>query len=188
MPVYKVFLLFAILCFVPQFSCMRYLTHERSEVLLDWINIDETLKIAEYDLEKGGRGTSLTLWAIRDQNITPVQAVAISAMYFKHVESIKGKFDTWHLTWAISNMYRNGDKDIKTRLKKAFEDASSRATNAGRMANKFANTGKIYMGDAHSGGRAYAYKHVVVPGNYRYMQSYKDYLNYRKRADEPLGW
>jgi hypothetical protein len=38
-----------------------------------------------------------------------------------------------------------------------------------------ANGEKIYMGDAHGGGRAFAKKHVVVPGNDKYLQSFEDY-------------
>lgn len=156
-------------------GCMRYLTHERNEVLLDGIDIDQTLKIAEIELERQKLGSVLTIWAIRDQYISSSQAKKISQLYFKHIESLDKKFDIWHLTWAISNMYRFGDADVKNELNEAYNDAVKRAKEVHKLANKMANGEKIYMGDAHSGGRAFAKKHLVVPGNDEYLQSFEEF-------------
>ena len=32
------------------------------------------------------------------------------------------------------------------------------------------------MGDVHSLGRFYAKKHIVIPGNKKYVQSFDDYM------------
>ncbi len=156
-------------------GCMRYLTYDRSEVLLKGIDIDQTLKIAKIELKKQKFGSVLTIWAIRDQYLTPNQAERISNLYFKHIDSIEKKFDIWHLTWAITNMHRLGDNEIKYALKDAYEDARKRAEKVHNLADKMANGEKIYMGDAHSGGRAFAKRHIVIPGNEKYLQSFEEY-------------
>lgn len=158
-------------------GCMRYLTHDRSEVLLDGVDIDQTLKVAEVKMNErqGKLGTSLPLWVIRDQVITPDQGKQISSLYFHHVDSLQKKFDIWHLTWAISDIYRLGNDSVKTVIDSAYRDASLRAAKIEGIADRMVNGEKIFMGDAHSGGRAFARKHVVVPGNKKYLQSYKEY-------------
>jgi hypothetical protein len=158
-------------------GCMRYLTHDRSKVLLDGVDIDQTLKVAEVKMseQQGKLGTSLPLWVIRDQIITPEQGKQISSLYFQHVNNLQKKFDIWHLTWAIADIYRLGDTSVKAVMDSAYKDASARAAKIEGIADKMVNGDKIYMGDAHSGGRAFAKKHVVVPGNKKYLQSYKEY-------------
>jgi hypothetical protein len=37
------------------------------------------------------------------------------------------------------------------------------------------NGDKMYMGDAHWGGRAFAKKHIVIPGNKQYLQSFEQF-------------
>ena len=156
-------------------GCMRDLTIDREKILLHHIDVDQTLRVAQMDMEEGGRGMSLTLWALRDQVLSPGQARRVSELYFTHVDSLPGKFDTWHLTWAIANMYRHGGPEVKAALDKAYQDAGTRAANTHRLADLHVNGEKIYMGDAHIGGRRAAKEHLVVPGNEGYLQSVEDY-------------
>lgn len=163
-------------------GCMRYLTHDREEVLLQGVDMDQTLLVAEDQMnERNGRiGTSLPIWVIRDQHITPSQVQKVSQLYFKHINSLEKKFDKWHLAWAVANIYRMGDDSVKIVLKSAYEDASQRAKKLEGITDRMVNGDKLYMGDAHSGGRSYAQKHIVIPGNEKYLQSYEEY----RRAKE----
>ncbi len=164
-------------------GCMRYLTNNRDEVLLEGVDIDQTLKVASLKMiqRQGKMGTSLPIWVIRDQKISPAQAQEISNLYFQHVGILKKKFDIWHLTWAISDSYRLGDDSVKVVLHNAYADATARAKKLKGIADKMANGDKLYMGDAHSGGRAFAKKHIVVPGKKGYLQSYDDYVTANKK-------
>ena len=63
----------------------------------------------------------------------------------------------------------------------AFGDASRRADSLKGSADKMVNGEILYLGDAHSGGRAFARRHVVVPGNKQYIQSFDDYMNNKSR-------
>ena len=157
-------------------SCFRYATNERDEVLLDGIDIDQSLIISEIELEDGGLGSVLTLWTMRDQIISPDHARIISDQYFRYIDGLEKKFNIWHFTWAISNLYRQGSPDVQTALEDAYKDASIRAAGMGGAADKHVNSQKIFMGDFHGGGRSYARKHLVVPGNNRYLQSIDEYL------------
>ena len=157
-------------------GCLRYLTHDRSKVLLPGVDIDQTLKIASIEIDKGTLGCVLGVWAIRDQVVTPEQARSISDLYFSHIDSLKQNFNIWHLTWAIADLYENGGDSTHATLQKAYEDAKRRAKALGGLADKFVNGDKIYMGDAHSLGRRYAETHVVVPGNKKYLQSFEEYV------------
>lgn len=158
-------------------GCMRYLTHDRSEVLLEGVDIDQTLKVAEIKMseQQGKFGTSLPLWIIRNQVITTDQGKQVSRLYFQHVNNLQKKFDIWHLSWAVSDIYRLGNDSLKAVMDSANKDASSRAAKIEGIADRMVNGDKIFMGDAHSGGRAFAKKHVVVPGNKKYLQSYEEY-------------
>lgn len=164
-------------------GCMRYLTHDREEVLLDNVDIDQSLEVAKIYLKdkEGGRGASLAIWAIRDQHFTTGQAEEVSRLYFQHIDGLKKKFDVWHLTWAISNIYRHGDEEVRGALQKAYNDATKRAEEVSNIADKMANEEKMYMGDAHGGGRAFSKRHVVVPGNKKYMQSVEEYKEKNKK-------
>jgi hypothetical protein len=164
-------------------GCLRYLTHERSKVLLEGVDIDQTLKIASIEIDKGTLGCVLGVWAIRDQVVTPGQAAQISELYFAHIGTLKQSFNIWHLTWAIADLYKSGDGATRAALQKAYEDAKQRAKALGGAADKFVNGDKIYMGDAHSLGRRYAETHVVVPGNPKYLQSFEEYLKKHPRSD-----
>lgn len=96
-------------------GCMRYLTQDRGKVLLDNVDIDQSIKVAEIYMnnKEGGRGASLALWAIRDQYFTVEQAAEVSRLYFQHIDGLKKSFDVWHLTWSIANTYRQGDEEVK---------------------------------------------------------------------------
>ncbi|NLD98510.1 MAG: hypothetical protein GX640_01430 [Fibrobacter sp.] len=159
-------------------SCMRYLTTDHNRVLLEGVDIQQTLKIASVEMERktGRLGSSLFIWVIRDQNITPDDASVVAELYQKYIDSLKNKFDVWHLTWAISNMYKSGDDSVKAVLQAVYDDAVVRAEKQKGLADKMVNGEKIYRGDAHSGGRAFARKHVVVPGNKKYQQSFDQYM------------
>ena len=158
------------------------LYHERSKVLIPNVDIDQTLEIAAMELKENKMSSVLTLWAMRDQILTPAQAEKVSTLYFAYIDRVDSEhqkartFSVWHLTWAISNMYRLGDAAVKAALTSAYNDAASRVD---RLDSKIASThfydNDIVMGDAHFGGRNYARKHVVVPGNERYVQSVDAY-------------
>ena len=163
-----------VLIFIAFSGCMRYLTHDRNKVLLEGVDINQTLKIAEIELDKGGTTSILGVWVLRDQKVTPAQAEKISNLYFSHIDTLKPHFSIWHLTWAIADVYRNGDDSIRTVLQKAFDDAKQRVKKLGGKYEKFVVGDKLYMGDAHFLGRAYAERHMVVPGNIKYLQSFKD--------------
>jgi hypothetical protein len=163
-------------------GCLRYLTHDRSKVLLPGVDIDQTMKIAAIELDKGTLGCVLGVWVMRDQTVTPDQAARISDLYFSHIGSLKQSFNIWHLTWAIADFYDNGDDATRIALQKAYEDAKKRAKSSGGLADKFVNGDKVYMGDAHFLGRRYAETHVVVPGNPKYLQSFEEYLAKHPRS------
>jgi len=155
--------------------------HEQHKVLIDGISIDQTLDVAKIEMAKNEFGTVLTVWAVRDQIFTGPQAARVSELYFQHIERIDSeaqkarKFSVWHLTWAISNIYRLGNEEVKAALSEAYKDAEHRVKVLDkRIATKMFHEEKIYMGDAHGGGRAYARKHLVVPGNDCYLQSAAD--------------
>jgi hypothetical protein len=161
-------------------GCLRYLTHDREKVLLQNVDIDQTLKIAEMELKKHTWGCILGIWVIRDQILTAEQASKISDLYFSNIDSLKQSFNIWHLTWAISDAYRNGDESVRSVMQKAYDDARARAKKLGGAADKHVNGDKLYMGDAHSLGRRYAQLHIVVPGDKRYLQSFEEYLKKQK--------
>lgn len=180
----KVLISLSLLLLVTLFSsgCMKYLTHERPEVLLDGVDIDQTIEIAEIDIAKHKFGASLTIWAIRDQKFDPEQAEIVSDLYYQHIDALK-RFDRWHLTWAITNIYRHGNDEVKLVMLDAYADAAQRARDLHSLADKMANDEDIYMGDAHAGGRSYAQKHVVVPGNAEYIQSAKEYKQKKSKEE-----
>jgi hypothetical protein len=158
------------------------LYHERSKVLIPNVDVDQTLEVAKLEIQENKVSSVLTLWAMRDQIITPEQARRVSELYFEHIDRVDSKeqkaraFSVWHLTWAISNMYRLGDDAVKAELKEAYVDAAVRVDS---LDSKIATThfydDEIAMGDAHFGGRAYAKGHIVAPGNEDYLQSAEEY-------------
>jgi hypothetical protein len=97
-----------------------FVTSVQSEVLIKGIDIDRTLVIAEIEIKKGGFASVLTLWGIRDQLYTAAQAQTVSSLYFQHVDTMDDYFRIWHFTWAISNIYRNGNTAVRAQLEAAY--------------------------------------------------------------------
>jgi hypothetical protein len=174
----KIFGMVAILAFAAMAAPGCFIYHEQDKVLLDGIDIDQTLDVAEIEMAKNEFSTVVTLWAVRDQIFTGAQAARVSELYFRHIDRVDSdkqksrEFSVWHLTWAISNLYRLGNEDVRVALEDAYRDAGKRVAGLDkRIATKMYGGDKITMGDAHGGGRAYARRHLVVPGNARYLQS-----------------
>jgi len=170
-----------------QFGGCTMLYHERTKVLLPNVDIDQTLEIAETELNQNKMSSVLTLWAMRDQVLTAAEAQKVSTLYFNHIDRIDSDvqkartFSVWHLTWAISNMYRLGGPSVKDALANAYHDAAKRVDALdSKIATKFFYDDEIEMGDAHFLGRRYAKTHVVVPGNDSYVQSFEAY---KKKKD-----
>ena len=162
-------------------GCLPYIYHDRSVVLLDGIDIDQTLDIAEGEMEEGGFGSVLTVWCLRDQPVTPEQAARISGLYFGSIDTLAADdggsfFDTWHLTWAISNLYRLGNQPVRAALEEAYRDSERRVEHMDSDVATlyFGGDDQIHMGDAHAFGQAFARSRLVVPGNPMYLQSASD--------------
>ena len=184
-----------LLLFVPVLAavnCFPYVYHVQNRVLVRGVDVDATLEIAGIELEEGGFDAPLTLWAIRDQIVTADNARIISQLYFRYIDKIAAQkdrtsadFGVWHLAWAISNMYRNGDDNIKVELEGAYRDAKQRPEGLKQFkdaASEHINGSKVYMGDFHTVARAYARSHVVVPGDKNYLQSLDEYKGKNKKS------
>ena len=64
-------------------------------------------------------------------------------------------------------------------ISEAYEDAVNRPAQLDRfqkIAEEHINGEKIYMGDIHGLGRAFAKGHIVIPDNEDYINSYEEYL------------
>src|SRR5262245_29413654 len=114
-------------------GCFPYVYHNQSQVLIRDVDIGATLEIARIELEEGGFDATLPVWAIRDQVVSPDEARTVSALYFEYIDQIAAQkdrgtaeFGVWHLTWAISNLYRNGSDSVKQVLERAYRDARER--------------------------------------------------------------
>jgi hypothetical protein len=151
-----------------------FITTDQGQVLIKGVDIDQTLVIAEREMQKGGFASVLTLWGIRDQVYTEAQAKEVADHYFRHIASTTDYFQLWHLTWAISNIYRNGDVAVRAQLQPAYDDATQRAKAAGGIADAHVN-GNILIGDIHFPARWFVQTHVVAPGTQGYLQSLADY-------------
>ena len=81
----KIFILITITLL---FSCFPYIYYNQNEVLIKGIDIDKTLDIAVIELKEGGFDSILTIWAIRDQIITPLQAKRINDIYLEYKDKI----------------------------------------------------------------------------------------------------
>jgi hypothetical protein len=159
-----------------------FIHHEQAEVLLKGIDVDQTLKIAEMELKENKMSSVLTFWAVRDQIFTPTQAEEASRLYFKYIDKIDSEdhkshgFSVWHFTWAVSNIYREGNAEVKAALEDARRDAAVRVKKLDmNIATKNFHGEKLLTGDIHFLGRSYAKKHLVVPGNKKYVQSLDAY-------------
>jgi hypothetical protein len=157
-----------------------FTTSVQGQVLIKGVDIDQTLVIAEHELKRGRFASVLTLWGIRDQVFTDAQAQRVSHLYFQYIDTRKDYFDVWHFTWAISNIYRNGNAAVRAELELAYQDAKKRAKAAGGWADGLTNR-DILMGDIHPPARHFVQTHVVAPGTPRYLQSLEDYRPFRIR-------
>ena len=164
-------------------GCLPYLYKERAPALIPGIDIDQSLDVAEHELAQPKATSVLGVWALRDQPVTVKQAARINDLYLSSIPRIDDEgmhhrsFAVWHFTWAISNLYRFGDDAVKAALEPAYTDAVARAKALDRsVVDKLVLGKEIYSGPAHAGGRAYAHKHLVVPGDDDYLQSYAQYL------------
>jgi hypothetical protein len=160
--------------FAAMFGGAPFITSVQSQVLINGVNIDQTLVIAEQELTKSRFDSTLALWGIRDQVYTEAQALKVSYLYFRYVDTLKDYFPIWHLTWAISNIYRNGNAAVRAQLELAYQDAKKRAEAAGGIANLHVNR-DIVMGDIHLPARLFAQAHVMAPRTRGYLQSLEDY-------------
>jgi hypothetical protein len=166
-------------------GCFPYVYHKQERVLVRGIDIDATLEVAKSELEEGGFDATLPIWAMRDQVLTPGQARSVSALYFEYIDRVSAQkdrtvaeFGVWHFTWAISNLYRNGDDAIQVELLDAYSDAVKRPARLKKfkdIASEHVNGSQIYMGDIHGPARSFARSHIVAPGNAKYLQSLEEY-------------
>ncbi len=165
-------------------SCLS-LHHTQKAALVKNVDIDQTLKISSDEMQKESISQSLGIWVLRDQVVTPAQAHTISGLYLAHIDSMKSPFNIWHSSWAIANLYRFGDAAVKAELEQAYQKAKlqpERLTGGTKkIANAHINGGKMVTGFIHAGGRSYAKRHLVVPGNKRYVQSYEEYNEKEKK-------
>ena len=159
-----------------------FIHHEQAKALIPGIDVSQTLQIAEMELKQNKLSSVLTYWAVRDQVFTPEQAKEASRLYFKYIGKIDDEnhkahgFSVWHFTWAVSNIYRNGDEAVKKEMEDARRNAAVRVKKLdSRIATKYFSGDKITTGDIHFLGRRYAKKHLVVPGNKKYVQSVDAY-------------
>lgn len=165
-------------------SCFTSMHTSQEPALVKNVNIDESLKISRDEMQKQGIGQGLGLWVVRDQVITPEQARTISELYLTHIDSMKSEFNIWHSSWAIANLYRFGNDNVKQELETAYQKAKlqpERLKKQKKIANAHINGQRIVTGFIHAGGRSYAKRHLVVPGNKRYLQSYEDYRKKQKK-------
>ncbi|MFT5928948.1 MAG: hypothetical protein ACJA2O_003688 [Candidatus Azotimanducaceae bacterium] len=168
-----------------------YINNQQA-VLIEGIDFDETLKIARQELTRDIATAELTIWALRDQVITPDVARIIAGLYRDNIDKlyhtkpftvIDWNHAVWHFAWAIANLYRNGDDAVKAELQEVYEDAITRPQTLDKfqlVATDNVLSHEILMGDAHEPGHAFAQGHIVVPGNADYVQSYEEYLENRR--------
>lgn len=166
--------------------------NNQQAVLIDGIDFEQTLKIAAEELTSDYATAELTIWALRDQVITPDVAKTIADLYLNNIDKlydakaftlIDWNHAVWHFAWAVANLYRNGDDAVKAQLQVAYEDAITRPKTLEKF--ELAATDNvlghdILMGDAHDMGHAFALGHIVVPGDPEYVQSYQDYVDNRR--------
>ena len=166
--------------------------NDQQAVLINGIDWATTMRIAEEELSSDLATAELTIWAIRDQVISPATAKKISSLYLhniarlyhaKPVAMIDSNHAVWHFAWAISNLYRNGNDEVKAALQSAYDDALTRPETLPKfrlIAIDNVLGEQILMGDAHNMARSFVRKHVVVPGNPDYIQNYEEYVENKR--------
>jgi hypothetical protein len=160
-------------------SCFIYST--QAPALVKNVDVDQTLEVAKREMTKTDISQSMGIWVLKDQVVTPQQARTIAQLYLDHIDGMTIGFNIWHASWAIANLYRLGSTEVKAELETAYQKAIIQPERLeGDMketANDHINGKKLVTGFIHVGGLAYAYGHLVVPGNNKYIQSYQDYLD-----------
>jgi hypothetical protein len=165
-------------------SCLS-MHHTQERALVKNVDVDESLKISRDEMQKESISQSLGIWVLRDQVVTPAQAHIISGLYLARIDSMKSPFNIWHSSWAIANLYRFGNETVKTELEQAYQKAKKQPErlkgSTKKIANAHINGERMVTGFIHAGGRAYAKRHLVVPGNKKYVQSYEEYKEKEKK-------
>lgn len=162
-------------------SCITYVYDKQAPALVANVDIDQSIKVARDEIKKkNDMAQGLAIWVLRDQVVTPAQASVIADLYLSQIDAMKSEFNIWHASWAIANLYRLGDDEVKAKLEIAYQKAKVQPL---RMEGDFKdiaddhiNGKKLTTGFIHFGGLAYAYGHLVVQGNDKYIQSYEEYL------------
>lgn len=166
-------------------SCAYHrISHDQSEMLIEGVDIDESLKIAEFWTNRHDDGewepNSLGYWAMRAQEITPEQAKEIDRVYWKVIDQMEYKeFHLWHYTWAIADLYRLGSPEVQEILQKAFDDAVPLALAIEK--EKFVADSVLHLGFFHGGGWRAAKNYMVVPGNRKFTQNANEYIEEKTR-------
>jgi len=164
----------------------KHFTHNQKDVLIDGVDIDQSLKIAEYLANRTKNGEpkpgALGYWVLRAQHITVEQAKEIERVYWEVIDNFgTSKFNLWHYTWAIADIYRLGNDEVKTVLQKAYDDAVVRAEAINR--EKFVSGETQYLGWFHGLAWAAARNYLVVPGNRKFTQSAEEYLSKKQEKE-----
>jgi hypothetical protein len=174
---------------------MPYVSYNDQEpVLIEGIDLAATLKVAEAEFARELSTSELPIWAIRDQVVTPEIAAKIAQLYFDNIEMlyttepftiIDWNHAVWHFSWAISNLYRNGDTAVKAALQLAYEDAITRPETLERynhIAIHHIRNDIVVMGDIHTPAHNRMQQLVVAPGNPAYLQSFAEYEENKRSA------
>ncbi len=151
---------------------------KRHLVIIPHIDVDKSLLIAKRMTQKSGMVKSLGLWAIRDQYFTAKQAGIAAEIYLANIHSMNGNFNKWHFSWAIANIHRLGDQEVKKVTLNAYIIAKTQPgimTGMKKIASNHIMGKKIVMGSAHYFGRQFVRNHVVAPGNPEYLQNNQNF-------------
>ena len=166
--------------------------NNQAAVVIENIDLEATLRVAEAEMARKSATSELVIWGIRDQVISPEIAKKVSELYFSNIDmlyestaftAIDWNHAVWHFAWAISNLYRNGDAEVKTELQLAYEDAQKRPETLDYfkyIAINYIRGESIVMGDIHTPAHEAVQKLIVAPGNPGYINSYEEYLEKRR--------
>jgi len=176
----KTILLLSILLFS---GCAHFprQTHSMEEVTIAKLDTDKSITVATAKLAQNRTGRGLGFWALRDQAITPDQAKRIVTAYEQWIDSVESSFDIWHYTWAITNFARSNGPEVSAIMDSVKEDAVARGLALDKSyAVKHLTDSVIYRGWYHGGGWLAARKHLVVPGDKRFIQSEQEFFDKRR--------